>query len=136
MALLARVAKTGKLAVYEESVEVVKILKELLDDIDTRRQVIPAQEAEASKLVEDAFDKLVEWETKLVALSTAKDKAAAQAAAGADEREKLNGVQLIAQQHKEEVADSAKVELPPFDKEIYVITMIKKKINDFCASAA
>ena len=90
--------------------------------------MIPAQEAEASKLVEDAFDKLVEWETKLVALSTAKDKAAAQAAAGADEREKLNGVQLIAQQHKEEVADSAKVELPPFDKEIYVITMIKKKV--------
>jgi hypothetical protein len=84
--------------------------------------------------VQDAEDKLVEWETKLVALSNAKDKAAAAAAAGAMEKEKLNGSQLVAEQHKNEVADAAKVEIPPYDKEIYVIQMIKKKVLSFAST--
>ena len=69
-----------------------------------------------------------------MALSNAKDKAAAAAAAGAREKEKLNGSQLVAEQHKNEVADAAKVEIPPYDKEIYVIQMIKKKVLSFAST--
>ncbi len=128
VALLAQKASLGKLAVYDESVAVVKILKDLLDDVDTRRVVLSKAEDGARKLVADAQDKMVEWETKLVALSGAKDKAAALAAAGADDKEKLNGIKVIAETHAKEVNDAAKVEIPPFDREIYVITMIKKKV--------
>ena len=99
--------------------------------MQVQKDLIPAQEAGAAKLVQDAEDKLVEWETKLVALSNAKDKAAAAAAAGSMEKEKLNGSQLVAEQHKNEVADAAKVEIPPYDKEIYVIQMIRKKVLGF-----
>lgn len=132
VALLAQKASLGKLAVYDESVAVVKILKELLDDIVTRREVITRQEDGAKKLVEDAMNKMVEWETKLVALGNARDKAHAKAAAGADEKEKLNGEKVIAESRKDEIGEAAKVEIPPFDREIFVITMIKKKVNEFC----
>lgn len=73
----------------------VKILKDLLDDVDTRRVVLTKAEDGARKLVADAHEKMIEWETKLVALSSAKDKAAALAATGADEKEKLNGIEVI-----------------------------------------
>eukprot|EP00277_Geminigera_cryophila_P043912 CAMPEP_0173073658 /NCGR_PEP_ID=MMETSP1102-20130122/10540_1 /TAXON_ID=49646 /ORGANISM="Geminigera sp., Strain Caron Lab Isolate" /LENGTH=173 /DNA_ID=CAMNT_0013942553 /DNA_START=34 /DNA_END=555 /DNA_ORIENTATION=+ len=136
VALLAEKASLGKLAVYDESVEVVKILKELLDDIVTRREVITQQEAGTGKLVEDAMNKMVEWETKLVALGNAKDKASAKAAAGQDEKDKLSGEKVIAEHQKDEITDVAKVEIPPFDREIYVITMIKKKVNAFCGEEA
>jgi hypothetical protein len=56
--------------------------------MQVQKDLIPAQEAGAAKLVQDAEDKLVEWETKLVALSNAKDKAAAAAAAGSMEKGK------------------------------------------------
>ena len=65
----------------------------------------------------------------LTRLGNAKDKASAKAAAGADLKEKLNGEKTIAEKHKDEVAGAAKVEIPPFDREIYVITMIKKKVG-------
>jgi len=132
VALLAQKASLGKLAVYDESVEVVKILKELLDDIHTRREVLNKVDGSAKKLMDEAMNKMVEWETKLVALGNAKDKASAKAAAGADLKQKLNGEKTIAEKHKDEVAGAAKVEIPPFDREIYVITMIKKKVNEFC----
>jgi len=132
VALLAQKASLGKLAVYDESVEVVKILKELLDDIHTRREVLNKVDGSAKKLMDEAMDKMVEWETKLVALGSAKDKASAKAAAGEDLKEKLNGEKTIAEKNKDEVAGAAKVEIPPFDREIYVITMIKKKVNGFC----
>jgi len=66
--------------------------------------------------------------------STAKDKAAAKVAVGKMELEKLNGKRLGAQQKMKEVADAAKVTIIPIDKEILVITQIKTKITDFCAS--
>jgi len=132
VALLAQKASMNKLAVYDETVEVVKILKELLADIVTRREVLMKGDDSDKKLVDDAMNKMVEWETKLVALGNAKDKASAKAAAGADEREKLNGEQVVAENKKDEVGDAAKTEIPPFDREIFVITMIKKKVNQFC----
>ena len=70
VALLAHKASLGKLAVYDESVAVVKILKDLLDDVDTRRVVLTKAEDGARKLVADAQDKMVEWETKLAAPRT------------------------------------------------------------------
>ena len=44
-------------------------------------------------------------------------------------------VQVIAEKKKDEVSDAAKEEIPPFDREIFVITMIKKKVKKFCASS-
>jgi len=59
------------------------------------------------------------------------------------ELEKLNSKQLGAQQKTKDVADAAKlvvcyvpkVTIVTIDKEILVITQIKTKITDFCASA-
>ena len=44
-------------------------------------------------------------------------------------------VQVIAEKKKDEVSEAAKEEIPPFDREIFVITMIKKKVKKFCASS-
>merc|ERR1712196_20874 len=100
---------------------------ELLDDIVTRKEVLLKQD--------DTQKKMVEWETKLVALGNARDKSAAKAAAGSDLKDKLNGEKVIAEKKKDEVSDAAKEEIPPFDREIFVITMIKKKVKKFCASS-
>jgi len=59
VALLAQKASLGKLAVYDESVEVVKILKDLLDDIATRREVLNKVDGSAKKLMDEAMDKMV-----------------------------------------------------------------------------
>ena len=104
----------NKLAVYDESVEVVKILKELLDDIVTRKEVLLKQDDTQKKLVDDAKNKMVEWETKLVALGNAKDKSAAKAAAGSDLKDKLNGEKV---RHLKDVCNGSTNELND-DKEV------------------
>ena len=65
-------AHTSKLAVYAETIEVANILKEMLDDIKTRREIIDKVDVEAKKLLDDVTAKMVEWEGKLVALGNAK----------------------------------------------------------------
>ena len=70
-------AHTSKLAVYAETIEVVNILKEMLEDIKTRFEIIDKVDNEAKKLMDDVTAKMVEWEGKLVALGNAKDKAKA-----------------------------------------------------------
>jgi hypothetical protein len=54
--------KSSKLAVYKESVEVAKILKDMLDDIATRRIVIDKVDEQAKKLLDEVTAKMVEWE--------------------------------------------------------------------------
>ena len=62
------------LAVYSETEEVARILKEMLDDIESRLKIIDTVDEQAKKLVEDTEVKMVEWEKQLVALSNAADK--------------------------------------------------------------
>jgi hypothetical protein len=126
--------KSQKLAVYKESVEVAKILKEMLDDIETRRMVIDKVDAEAKKLLDEVTAKIVEWEGKLAALGDAKDKAKSLMDAAKLEREKLNGEQKVMGTAEKEAEDAAKVMIPPYEREIYVIVMIKKKILDHCST--
>jgi hypothetical protein len=63
-----KLAQIEQLPVYSETEEVAKILKEMLDDLATRLSVIDEMDAQAQKLVDDTFAKMVEWEKKLVAL--------------------------------------------------------------------
>ena len=128
-------AHTSKLAVYAETIEVVNILKEMLEDIKTRFEIIDKVDNEAKKLMDDVTAKMVEWEGKLVALGNAKDKAKALQDAAKLEREKLNGDNHVIEVAATEDRKAAKVMIPPYEREIYVITMIKKKIIDKCAAA-
>ena len=129
-------AHTSKLAVYAETIEVANILKEMLDDIKTRREIIDKVDSEAKKLLADCTAKMVEWEGKLVALGNAKDKAKALMDSAKLEREKLNGDNHVIEVAASENNKAAKVMIPPYEREIYVITMIKKKIIDKCAEAS
>ena len=91
------------LAVYSETEEVAKILKEMLDDIEQRLKIIDTVDEQANKLVEDTEAKMVEWEKQLVALSNAADKAKEKQASAQLEREKLNGGKKVADtNYKEE----------------------------------
>ena len=127
-------AHTSKLAVYAETIEVVNILKEMLEDIKTRFEIIDKVDNEAKKLMDDVSAKMVEWEGKLVALGNAKDKAKALQDAAKLEREKLNGDNHVIEVAATEDRKAARVMIPPYEREIYVITMIKKKIIDKCAA--
>jgi len=129
-------AHTSKLAVYAETIEVVNILKEMLEDIKTRNEIIDKVDNEAKKLMDDVTAKMVEWEGKLVALGNAQDKAKALQDAAKLEREKLNGDNHVIEVAATEDRKAAKVMIPPYEREIYVITMIKKKIIDKCAAEA
>ena len=129
-------AHTTKLAVYSETIEVANILKEMLEDIKTRREIIDKVDSEAKKLMADCEAKMVEWEGKLVALGNAQDKAKALQDSAKLEREKLNGDNHVIEVAATENNKAARVMIPPYEREIYVITMIKKKIIDKCAGAS
>ena len=64
-----KLAQIQTLPIYSETEEVAKILKEMLADLSTRLAIIDQVDQQAQKLVDDSFDKMVEWEKKLVALS-------------------------------------------------------------------
>jgi len=128
-------SKTSKLAVYAETVEVANILKEMLEDIKTRREIIDKVDEEAKQLLDDVTAKMVEWEGKLVALGNAQDKAQALQDAAKLEREKLNGDNHVIEIAATEQNQAASIMIPPYEREIYVITMIKKKIIEKCEAA-
>jgi hypothetical protein len=125
-------ARMSKLAVYDETVEVANILKEMLMDIKTRRDLIDRLDASAKKLLDDCTDKMTEWAGKLVALANAKDKAKAEQDRMKLEREKLSGDYHVVEIAATEDQKAASKMIGPYEREIYVITMIKKKINDKC----
>jgi len=64
-----KLAQIQSLPIYSETEEVAKILKEMLSDLSTRLSVIDEVDAQATKLVSDSYDKMVEWEQKLVKLA-------------------------------------------------------------------
>ncbi|EKX41184.1 hypothetical protein GUITHDRAFT_112658 [Guillardia theta CCMP2712] len=126
---------TTTLPIYSETEEVAKILKEMLDDLDTRMNIIDEVDAKAKKLVEDAEAKLVEWEQQLVSLSNAADKATEKMSAAQLEREKLAGDKTISESTYNDEKAAYTLEIPPYQREIYVITMIKIKIIEHCNGA-
>jgi len=125
----------SSLAEFAESDEVASILKQMLQDIEDRLRIITNLATSAKKTADDLEAKVIEWQTKLVELSTAKDKANAEAQAEQLQREQLAG-------QKKEVAQTASQEnaaykllVTPYIKEIYVIQLIKTKILEHCAQA-
>jgi len=123
----------SSLAEFAESDQVAAILKQMLQDIEDRLRIINNLGTSAQKQADDLEAKLIEWQTKLVELSTAKDKAKAEAQAEQLQREQLAG-------QKKEVAQTAaqenaayKLLVTPYLKEIYVIQLIKQKVLDHCA---
>ena len=88
-------AVTQHLAVYSETEEVAKILKDMLSDIEARLKIIDTVDEQAKKLVEDTEAKMVEWEKKLVVLANEADKAKEKMMAEKLERGKLNGAKAF-----------------------------------------
>ena len=107
--------------------------EEMLDDIDTRRKIITKVDEEAKKLLDEIEKKLADWEAKLVALGNAEDKAKSLMDAAKLEREKLNGEKTVLGKSEGEAENAAKIMIPPYEREIYVIVMIKKKVSVKCA---
>ena len=68
-AQMQKLAQIQQLPVYSETEEVAKILKEMLDDLATCLSVIDEVDAQAQKLVDDVYAKMLEWEKKLVVLA-------------------------------------------------------------------
>jgi len=124
------------LAQYAESEEVARILKQMLQDIEDRLRILDNLAASAKKTVDEMEAKLIEWQTKLVELSNAKDKARAQAQAEQLQREKLAGEKKSLGENVNQENAAYKLIITPYMREIYIITMIKKKINDHCEQLA
>jgi uncharacterized coiled-coil DUF342 family protein len=120
------------LAVYSETEEVAKILKDMLSDIESRLRIIDTVDEQAKALVEKTEAKMIEWEKKLVLLADQADKAKEKMMNAKLEREKLNGQKKIAHANYKDESAAYKAIIPPFEREIYVITMIKIKINQHC----
>jgi len=95
-----------------------------------------SQDEQAKKLVDDTEAKMVEWEKQLVALSNAADKAKEKQASAQLEREKLNGKKKVTHANYDEEKDAYELMIPPYEREIYVITMIKIKIAQHCEEQA
>jgi hypothetical protein len=82
---------TSKLASYAETDQIKKILLDMLKDLDARDEIMKRSLADAKADLEDHKQKLVKYQTQLVDLANAADKAK-QLADGADlKRAKLNG---------------------------------------------
>ena len=72
---MQKLAQIQKLPVYSETEEVARVLKEMLADLQTRLDVLEDVDKKAKEIADEAYNKMVEWEGKLVALSDQADKA-------------------------------------------------------------
>jgi hypothetical protein len=131
-----KLAQIQQLPVYSETEEVAKILMEMLDDLATRLSVIDEVDEQAKKMVDDAYAKMLEWEKKLVVLANEADKAKEKMLKEKLEREKLAGDKDVATQTHDTESAAYKLVITPYQREIYVITMIKIKINEHCEKLA
>jgi len=122
----------SSLAVYSETKEVAKILMQLLKDIEDRMNIIDEVDKKAQKEVEVARKKLVYWEKQLVTLSDAADRAKEQRSSAGLNREKYAGDKIVARKNMKDEKSAYAIIVPPYQREIYVIAMIKKKIIDHC----
>ena len=79
---------------------------------------------------------MVEWEKKLVKLADEADKAKEKMMTEKLQREQLAGDKDVAQQDYDTERAAYKLVITPYEREIYVITMIKIKINEHCDKLA
>ena len=131
-----QLAQLNKLAVYSETEEVARILKEMLSDLETRLAVIDEVQNQAQKLKDDSFNEMIKWEKKLVTLSSDADRAKEKMLKEKLQRENLAGTKDVAENNYKAEDAAYKVIIPPYEREIYVITMIKIKINTHCDKLA
>jgi len=108
----------------------------MLDDLATRLSVIDEVDMQAKKLVDDTYKKMIEWEKKLVVLADEADKAKEKMLQEKLMREKLAGDKSVATQNHDTESAAYKLIIGPYEREIYVITMIKIKINEHCEKLA
>jgi hypothetical protein len=80
-ALTQKLIVNPSLAVYSETEEVAKILKEILADVAVRLSAINEMDAKAQAEVTSTFDRMVDWEKQMVKLADSADKAKASIAA-------------------------------------------------------
>jgi len=126
----------SSLAQFAESEEVAMILKQMLQDIEDRMRVLANLAAQASANTQEMQAKMIEWQTKLVELSDAADKAKAAAQSEQLQREALAGGKKVAQENAQNEGAAYKLSITPYMKEIYIIRLIMKKITDHCAEVA
>jgi hypothetical protein len=79
---------------------------------------------------------MVNWEKKLVKLAEDADKAKEKMLKEKLQRENLAGVKDVTENNYKAEDAAYKVIIPPYEREIYVITMIKIKINEHCDKLA
>merc|ERR1711966_559442 len=103
---------------------------EMLDDLATRLSVIDEVDEQAKKLVDDAYEKM------LVVLANEADKAKEKMLREKLEREKLACDKDVATEVHDTESAAYKLVITPYQREIYVITMIKIKINSHCDKLA
>jgi len=127
---------SSKLASYAETDEIKKILLDLLKDCDQREEVMKRVLEEAKGELKQHKDDLVQYETELVDLSNAADKAEQEADAEDLKRQKLNGKKVTTGESYMDEHAAYLLTSPPNEREIFIILVIKKKISDFCAPAA
>jgi len=127
-----QLAQIQKLPVYSETEEVAKVLKDMLADLSVRLSILEEVDAKAQQLVDETHAKMVEWQAKLVKLSDDADKSKEKMMQEKLEREKLNGEKDVAQSNYGTETTAYNQVIPPYEKEIYVITMIKIKITEHC----
>jgi len=132
----SKLAQIQKLPVYSETEEVAKILKQMLADLATRLSIINQVDAQAQAEADKAYGKLVEWQQKLVKLANDKDKAKEKMMNEKLQRETLAGVKDVATANYDSESASYNQVIPPYEREIYVITMIKIKITEHCDKLA
>jgi len=122
----------SSLAQFAESDEVAAILKQMLQDIEDRLRIIDNLAASAKQTADAMEAKVIEWQTKLVELSNAKDKAKAEAQSQQLQREKLAGQKKTVAESASQENAAYKLLITPYMREIYIIQMIKTKIIDHC----
>jgi len=96
-------------------------------------RVLRGMAAQSGATVDTLHEKLIEWQTKLVDLSDAKDKARAAAQAADLERQALAGTKKVAHATALNEHSAYKLTITPYLKEIDVIQLVKRKITDRCA---
>jgi len=135
MAMMLKALKS-KLIATSETDEVGAILTQMLQDIADRVDLLNKMLAKSAENKQTMEDKLVEWQLKLVDLSNAADKSKQASNAASLEREKLAGDKKAKEVEAKDENAEYKLLIVPYAKEIYIITVIKQKVVEYCAANA